>query len=103
MSEERANLMHRLAREIADMGQTIIPPKVFIYMNHFIKEKKVSDPVITVQYEGNKDVVYANTVELLDEQGRVMARVKFDPAGLSGAPFHHVRAWVETRLKVRIK
>jgi hypothetical protein len=95
--------MKKLAAEIRDMSNKVIPPKAFIYMNHFIKEKKVTDPVITVQYEGNKNVVYSNCVELHDDAGRCLVRIVFDPDGLPNAPFHHVRAWVETRLNVRLR
>lgn len=92
----------RLARAVEDLGSAVIPPKVFIYMNDLIKDAKNKEPVIAVQIEGQDKLVYTNKVEILDAEGRVVARVVFNPAGLATAPFHKVRAWVETRHRIRV-
>lgn len=67
--------------------------KVFIFMNHRIRQKRTRGPVIRVQYaqgdlknnfvEGNMVVLNGPSI------------VRFDPCGLPFAREHHVTAWIE--------
>ena len=73
--------------------------RTVIYMNHHIRDREVTEPVITVMRGGR--VVYADEVVIRDRGGRVVARVVFRRQGLKGAP-HNVRAWVETDAHVEV-
>lgn len=61
--------------------------KAIVFMNHHVHEKKTSEPIITIQYEGGR--IYCNkvkikgpsTVEACGEHKEVMT--------------HKVRGWVE--------
>lgn len=63
--------------------------KVFIHMNHRIRDKRPRGPVIRVQCvdnrfkEGNTVVINGPSV------------VRFDPRGCPFTPEHHVTAWIE--------
>jgi hypothetical protein len=73
--------------------------KTFIYMNNEIRKPRPRKKVIVVQR--GKQRRHANTVQLVDRNGRIVGAVKFRRTGLRGSPYH-VRAWVElTDLKVR--
>jgi len=68
--------------------------KVFIFMNHRIREKRPRGPVIRVQGSGHADPAHnfteGNTVVINGP-----SIVRFDPRGLPFAPEHHVTAWIE--------
>lgn len=74
--------------------------KRFIYMNHRIRAKAPAGPVIAVQV--GKRVRNTNRVQLVHE-GRVVAEARFEPRGLSAAPHHQVRAFVEVLAGVELK
>lgn len=74
--------------------------KTRIYMTEHIRETTPTGPVIAIRR--GRQQRYGNAVELVDPNGNTIARVVYRPRGLRGAP-HHVRAWVETDLFVRIK
>lgn len=68
-----------------------------IYMNEHIKERAPTDPVIAIVETSGKKVtqlVYANTVDIRDSQGTVIARVRYNPNGRPGLP-HKAKAWIE--------
>ncbi len=68
--------------------------RVFIFMNHRIREKHPKKPVIRVQGSGAADPAFnfreGNTVVINGP-----SIVRFDPRGLPFAPEHHVTAWIE--------
>lgn len=65
--------------------------KLFIYMNHRIRQQKPKGPVIVVRrgpgaderVEGNMVIINGPSV------------LRFDPRGLPIADEHHVTAWIE--------
>jgi hypothetical protein len=67
--------------------------KVFVYMNHRIREKKPRGPVIVVQRGNGSGKVEGNMVVI---NGPCV--VRFDPRGLPIAEEHHVTAWIEADL-----
>ena len=72
--------------------------KTFIFVNHRIRQKKPSGPVITAQI--GDVILEGNSVEILHE-GKVIARVLYDPMR-KPSKTHHVSAFVETNTKVRV-
>lgn len=60
--------------------------KTYIYMNHHIKDKKTTEPVITIQ-EG-KQRIHCNTVE-------IFGNVTVCTGRLRASKTHVVRAWIE--------
>ncbi len=67
-------------------------PHTYIYMNHHIRAAKPRHPVIDAMVPGSV-VVSANAFEIVQD-GRVLARVVYDPAN-NPSPTHEVKAWVE--------
>jgi hypothetical protein len=70
----------------------------FLFMNHRIRDKKPSGPVIVAQ----DDFVLDNTPRQREanefefwHHGEKIGRVVFDPKGLTECKTHDVRAWVE--------
>lgn len=68
----------------------------YIYMNHRIREKKPSGPVIVAQDEllGLPRIRESNEFDLWIH-GYKLGRVVFKPEGLAACETHEVRAWVE--------
>lgn len=66
----------------------------YIYMNHRIREKKPSGPVIVAQDDVFDRVREANEFELWFH-GQKLGCVVFKPEGLAACETHEVRAWVE--------
>lgn len=70
--------------------------KVFIYMNHRIREPRPRGPVIRVQHSGGPGSDHARNFQ---EGNTVVINgpsiVRFDPRGLAFAPDHRVTAWIE--------
>lgn len=72
----------------------------YIYMNHNIREKKITDPVIVVQRpDGAK--VYTNSVSIT-HNGEVVAEVVFDEAGVPKST-HDVKAFVRVKDGAQVK
>lgn len=74
--------------------------KRYLYMNEHIREPVPSAPVIVVQ-SGEK-LRHTNRVQLV-HQGVVVGEVRFEPNGLTCAPQHRVRAFVELADGVQVK
>jgi hypothetical protein len=68
----------------------------YIYMNHRIRERKPSGPVIVAQDDlyGSPRVREADEFDLWFH-GEHIGRVVFEPAGLDACETHDVKAWVE--------
>jgi hypothetical protein len=73
--------------------------RIYVYMNEKIREKKPSGPVIVVQT--GKRLRCTNRARLVVD-GKVIGEVRFAARGLSVAPKHHVRAFVELRSDVKV-
>jgi len=74
--------------------------KTIVHVNqHVIKSNRktgATDPVLTVKtYQSN---VYANTAEIVDSDGNVVARVVYRPHSPLSCGAH---VWIETELEVR--
>lgn len=72
----------------------------FVYMNHRIRERVPSGPVIAVQT--GQRVRNTNRVQLV-HGGVVVGEVRFNPKGLRAAKNHQVRAFVEIFDTVELK
>jgi hypothetical protein len=64
----------------------------FVFMNHRIREKKPSGPVIVVQHAG---VQRESNDFILMFRGQPIGRVVFPGHPLDAVETHEVRAWVE--------
>lgn len=68
--------------------------KVFIFMNHRIRQKRPGGPVIRVQGSGHSDPRHNfREGDMVVINGPSI--VRFDPRGLPFAGEHHVTAWIE--------
>ena len=73
--------------------------KTLIYMSEEIKKKDPDRNRVTVTQRGQA-IQYGGNLKLVDKKGKTLAEIVVDPTGLKSAPEHHVRAWVETELRV---
>jgi hypothetical protein len=64
--------------------------RVFIFMNHRIRQKRPTHPVIRVQYANPAEYTEGNMVVINGP-----SVVRYDPRGLPFAEEHHVTAWIE--------
>lgn len=72
----------------------------YVYMNHRIREKKPSGPVIVVQEEC---ITMTGNCFEINVGGMVIGHVVFDPDGLDQCETHDVRAWVEFNERANIR
>lgn len=73
--------------------------KTLIYMSEELRKAEPDVNRVTITQRG-KDIKYGGSLKLVDKAGKTVARVLVDPKGMKAAPEHHVRAWVETELRV---
>lgn len=92
----------RVAKPVEEKQSFLDDNITRIYMNHFIKDPNNKEPVITVQRGNRPNLIYAHRVRIVDDRGRTVATVVFDPEGLKSAPFHHVKAWIETDFNIEV-
>ena len=77
----------------------IFAVKRYVYMNHRIREKRPSGPVIVVQ--SGERFRRLNCVQLVHD-GMVVGELRFRPGGLKGAR-HHVRVALEVPSGVSVR
>ena len=70
-----------------------------IYMNHRIREKKPSGPVIVVQDEAGTTEANSFAITV---GGEVIGFVEFDSKGCPQVTTHDVKAWVEFNDRVTL-